>query len=326
MPHPEVAFQLPCRLPLSELVSLARQAEQAGFDEVWAVEDCFYAGGIATTASVLASTERVRVGIGILPAVARNPAFTAMELAAVAELHPGRLVAGIGHGVPGWMRQVGAAPDSFLTALGETLDAVRRLLHGETVTVEGAHVRLDGVRLEFPPPVVPQILAGVRRPKSLAVSGRHADGTLLAEPATPEYIAAARRSIDEGRGDVGRAGHRVTAYTWFHVAEDAAKARDALRPEIARIVAQPAWGVHLTPLDFAAELGALAELPVDERAAALRDEWIDALAVVGTPADCARRLGELHAAGADGIVLCPPVEIEDQLRLAAEHVLPLVRS
>lgn len=326
MPQPELAFQLPRQLPLSELVPLARQAEQAGFGEVWVVEDCFYAGGIAAAASVLASTEHVRVGTGILPAVARNPAFTAMELAAVAELHPGRLIAGIGHGMPDWMRQVGATPESSLAALSETLDAVRRLLHGETVTAEGRHVHLDGVRLEFPPPVVPQILAGVRGPKSLAVSGRHADGTLLAEPATPDYVAAARRSIGEGRGDVGRAGHRVTTYTWFHVADDAAKAHDALRPAIAEVVTRPEWAAHLAPLDFGGELGALAALSAEERAGALRDEWIDALAVVGTPADCARRLGELHAAGADGIVLCPPGATEVQLQLAAEHVLPLVRS
>ena len=55
----------------------------------------------------LAVTERLAVGIGILPAVARNPAITAMELATLAGLAPGRVVAGIGHGVQEWMAQVG---------------------------------------------------------------------------------------------------------------------------------------------------------------------------------------------------------------------------
>ena len=41
-------------------------------------------------------------------AVARNAAFTAMEIAALAELYPARLIIGLGHGMAGWMRQIGA--------------------------------------------------------------------------------------------------------------------------------------------------------------------------------------------------------------------------
>ncbi len=92
---------LPRDLAAAEIVPFARRAEELGFGEVWIVEDLGFHGGIAQAATVLAVTSRIRVGIGILPAGARNVAFTAMELATLARLHPGRLVAGIGHGVPG---------------------------------------------------------------------------------------------------------------------------------------------------------------------------------------------------------------------------------
>ncbi|RCV55853.1 LLM class flavin-dependent oxidoreductase [Marinitenerispora sediminis] len=325
MPRPKVGFTFPCRLPLSELPPLAREVERGGFDELWIVEDCFLAGGIAAAATALAVTGRVTVGVGILPAVARNAAFTAMELAALAEAHPGRLIAGIGHGMPEWMRQIGAAPASPLTALAEHLDAVRRLLAGETVTTEGRYVRLDGVRLEFPPAVVPPVVAGVRGPKSLRVSGRHADGTHLAEPASPEYIAAALRSVEAGRTSPERP-HRLDVNAWFHVDEDRDRARAELRPTIAAAVVDPALSAHIEPTGFAAEARELAALPEAERVAAVPDAWVDALAVVGTPEDCARRITELHAAGAESVVLYPPGDAAEQLSRAAGRVLPLLRG
>ncbi len=40
------------------------------------------------------------------------------------------------------------------------------------------------------PDGVPPLLAGVRGPRSLALAGRVADGTVLAEPTTPERVRA----------------------------------------------------------------------------------------------------------------------------------------
>ncbi len=108
----------------ADLTAYAQRAEQLGFDTLWVVEDCFLGGGIAQAVAALAATSRITVGLGILPAAARNPAFAAMELATVAGLHPGRVIVGIGHGMRGWMGQAGCSPASPLTLLRETLPAV----------------------------------------------------------------------------------------------------------------------------------------------------------------------------------------------------------
>ena len=92
------------------LPDFARRAEKAGFDELWVVEDCLYASGIASAATALACTDSMKVGLGIMPAVVRNPAFAAMEIATLARLYPGRFLPGFGHGLAEWMRQVGAFP------------------------------------------------------------------------------------------------------------------------------------------------------------------------------------------------------------------------
>lgn len=201
---------------------LARHAEriQEGFDELWVVEDLPYAGGISQVAAVLDATTDVIVGHGIAPAPFRNPVALAMEWATLAELHPGRLSVGVGHGVQTWMAQIGERVDSPLTLLRESVDAVRLLLAGETVSVDGRYVQIDGVALEFPPSLPPIVSAGVSGPRSLRLSGRVAQGTILGEIHGPEAVLKARGFICEGHDASGiTEHHRLTVFAAFHVGD-----------------------------------------------------------------------------------------------------------
>jgi alkanesulfonate monooxygenase SsuD/methylene tetrahydromethanopterin reductase-like flavin-dependent oxidoreductase (luciferase family) len=94
--------------PPERLGAVAAAAEAGGLEQLWVWEDCFKESGIATAAAVLATTSRIRVAIGLLPVPLRNVALTAMEIATLARLFPGRLTVGVGHGVQDWMGQVGA--------------------------------------------------------------------------------------------------------------------------------------------------------------------------------------------------------------------------
>ena len=185
---PALGVMLPRALPADRIVPFARRAEEVGLDEVWVVEDLTFHGGIALAATILATTSRIGVGIGILPAATRAPSTAAMEAGTLAAIHPGRLQLGLGHGMPSWMRQIGVWPASPLAMLEETTTAVRSLLHGDRVTTTGRYVQVDDVALYAPPPVAPPVLLGVRGPRSLEVSGRAADGTILDMPVTPERL------------------------------------------------------------------------------------------------------------------------------------------
>ena len=315
---PDVGVVLPRDLPHGQVLEFARRADALGFDELWVVEDLGYRGGIAQAVAVLAATPRIRVGIGVLPAAARNPAFAAMEIATVAQLFPGRVDLGVGHGMPGWMRSVGAWPRSPLRLLEEHLTTVRALLRGEQVTtavpgeVAMSAVRLDGAVV---PDVVPRILAGVRGPRSLAVSGRVADGTVLAEPCTPEYIRAARAQI------AAPGAHRIVAYNVASVHDDPAVAIAQARGAL-RWIGEPDFAPHLRPLSFAAELAALRARcgSPGEFARELPDAWVAQLALAGTPATVRTRLRELADAGAASNVLIvaapdPLAALEDLARV-----------
>lgn len=255
------------------LVEAARSAERAGYDELWLWEDCFLTGGVAAWATALAATERITVGLGVMPAPARNAAFAAMETATLARLHPGRVHAGFGHGVDAWMRQVGAKPASQLALLSETVEAVRALLAGATVSVEGRYVRLRDVALDHPPAVVPPVSVGVRGPRSLELAGRCADGTVLDAGSSPGYVRWARERIAAERP------HRLTVFLWC--APDGA-ARAAAESQVAQRLA--AGGPQAE---------ALAGEP-------------DPLAAVVAAGPDDRAVADLRAAGADCVVLVPP--------------------
>ncbi|MEP7053955.1 MAG: LLM class flavin-dependent oxidoreductase, partial [Actinomycetota bacterium] len=197
------AVALP-QLPPERLRDVALAADRAGLEELWLWEDCFLTSGVATAAAMLAWTGRLRVGIGLLPAPLRNVAITAMEIATLERLFPGRLRVGVGHGVQDWMGQVGARVESPLTLLREYTMSLGALLRGEQVSAHGRYVRLDRVALDWPPLTTPAVLAGASGPHTLRLAGEVADGTILTGGTSPDGVRRARRLIDEGRLAAGR--------------------------------------------------------------------------------------------------------------------------
>ncbi|KAF2417289.1 LLM class flavin-dependent oxidoreductase [Microbacterium sp. B35-30] len=188
-------------------------AESAGLPELWIWEDCFRQSAFATVGAALAWTDALRIGIGIAPMPLRNVAATAMELATIERLFPGRLLPGVGHGVLDWMGQAGARVASPLTLMREYVPALRSLLAGDEVTTAGRYVSLDGVRLDYPPASPPLVYAAAEGPKTLRLSGEVADGTVLDSGHTAEEYATATAAIREARELAGRGGrHDVVAY------------------------------------------------------------------------------------------------------------------
>jgi len=200
--------------PPEELREVVLAADRAGVDELWLWEDCFRQGGLTSAAAALAWSERLTVGIGLLPVPLRNPALAAMEIATLARTFPGRFVPAVGHGVLDWMGQVGARAASPMTLLREYTDAVRHLLHGETVTTAGRYVQLDAVALDWPPEQPPPLIVGGRGPKTITLAGESGDGVLLDSPiATPEYVATESARATAAAQSAGRPALQVIVFT-----------------------------------------------------------------------------------------------------------------
>jgi alkanesulfonate monooxygenase SsuD/methylene tetrahydromethanopterin reductase-like flavin-dependent oxidoreductase (luciferase family) len=291
--------------PPEDLPAFARRAEDDGFAELWLVEDCFLTGGLTMAATALASTRELVVGIGLLPVTLRNPALAAMEIAGLARVHPDRLVVAFGHGVEPWMRQIDARPPDRLAALEETVAAVRALLAGEEVTMQGRHVHLEGVRLAHPPAAPPPVLIGTTGPRGLAAAGRSADGILLPEGAVPQAVRWAHSTAG--------GGGTTAVYAWLSLDDDRSAAAAALTPYVQD---WQRYGLYATLSEQAG---------IDDDAAALEGDRLRALGVAGDARDCARAIAELWAAGADSVVLLPRSDaLDQQLARFGAEVRPLL--
>jgi 5,10-methylenetetrahydromethanopterin reductase len=233
-PVPALGLCFVPTMPPETLVHLARTVEAAGLDELWVWEDCFKESGIASAGVALASTSRIRVGIGLLPTPLRNVALTAMEVATLARIFPGRLLPGVGHGVQEWMGQVGARARSPLTLLEEYATALRALLGGEPVTTHGDYVHLDAVRLDWPPTPVPPLFIGGTGPKSIDLAARLGDGYLSPNAWTDARIADVSAQVTAVRG----IGH---PFVFSEIAATGPGARERVDAEM------PRWGAEAAP-------------------------------------------------------------------------------
>ncbi len=264
-------------------------AEAAGVAELWVWEDCFGQSAFASVGAALAWTERLRIGIGIAPMPLRNVALTAMEIATLERLFPGRLLPGVGHGVQSWMAQAGARVRSPLTLMREYVPALRALLAGERIEVQGDYVTLADVTLDHAPDTAPAVYAAAEGPRTLRLSGEVADGTVLDSRHTPAELAAAVSSIRAARSEAGRdGGHDMVAYV---------------------VTA------------FGADAEARAVAAVGER-----DEPVER-ALWGEPAEVADRARAFFDAGVDDIVLQPTSRVDlREFYAAAGEVARLVEA
>lgn len=288
-----------------KLVGFAKKAEQAGFDEIWVTEDCFYTGGIASAAVALANTSTIAVGVGILPAVVRNPVFTAMEIATLSRIYPGRFLPGLGHGVERWMQQIGEFPASQLTALEEIVFTVRELLAGKRVDYDGKQVHLSQTKLIHPPVQIPPVYLGVRGPKSLALSGRMTEGTILAEYSSPAYVSWARQQIEMGKKEGDQHHHHLTVFVLACPAA-AGDARAQLKPLVASAILSGRKDMYFEPLGILPQVRQLRQgKDVETLTPLIPDAWIDDLAIFGTPKNWNLCIERFVSAGAGSIVLVP---------------------
>lgn len=312
-------------LPPESLGLAARQAEEAGFDEVWVSEDFFFTGGIAGAAIALGATERVRVGLGVVSALVRHPALLAMELATLARAYPGRFTPGIGLGVPAWMDQMGLLPESPLGAVRECLTILRGLLEGDEVDHDGRLFSLRGARLTHAPAQRLPIELGVIGPRLLRLSGALADGTVLSVLAGDEYVRYAREAIEAGRREAGRSDpHRVTVLAIYSVSPDGAAARAAAREALAFYAAAGGTNALTDAAGISASLSALLRGGTAAVRESMPADWVERLTVSGDPDDVVARIRGLHAAGADAVALFPvPADrLEELVEVTAAEVIP----
>ncbi len=309
-----LALALSGKRSAASAVELARQAEDAGFAEVWLTEDYCERGAFALAGALAAATSTARIGIGVVNPWTRHSVVTAMETAALAELAPGRVVLGLGSSNPRWMQdQLGIPFERPLSVLRETTAVVRDVLSGDPVRAnDGLHDVDAG--LAFTPPGPIPIFLGVKGDRALRLAGDAADGVLLSVLSSPAYIRWARERVGDAH---------VAAYVAMSCDPDHHAARESLRAFVATFL-----GIH-GDHPITREAGLDPELAATFRQAWLDgaprldlvdDGLLDTFVVAGDVDHCRSLVDRLVAAGLDTVV------IHDQLQEDTASYLASVRA
>ncbi|MER8072288.1 LLM class flavin-dependent oxidoreductase [Streptomyces sp. NPDC094034] len=318
---PIVGVGLARELPTAFVVPAARAVEAAGLSDLWVVEGPYFPGAMSTASAALTATEHINVGLGVVSAVSRNPVITAMEIATLAGLAPGRVIGGIGHGNQSWMEDIGERRASPLTTLAEVLDAVRGLLRGDELAVEGQDVTLRKARLEQLPNPVPPVFTGVSGPKSIVLAGQHADGLVMAGRPGPTYLKQVRESA------AASDDFEIVAFVSASLDTDRDRVREQMAPGIASSVTNRQ--VSMLALPFYDELAARVAERGAEAVLKAPDEWWLEFGAIGTPDDALAHVEALARAGVDRAIFyfMPDQSLwESQVELVGREVLPHITA
>jgi probable F420-dependent oxidoreductase len=268
-----VGVQLPeveRHVPWPEYLSMARAAEEVGFDSVWVGDHLLYRGdgreergpwdAWSVLAATAAATERIRLGPLVACTAFSSPGLLARKAAAVQEISRGRLVLGLG---AGWneaeFRAFDIPFDHRASRFGEAFEIIRRLLAGERVTFEGRFERVHDAVVLPRPATPPPLMIGSTGERVLRTALGHVDAWNIWHELygnTPEGFARENARVTQLVRATGREPSEVLRSATVFIAVDGGE-RD--RPHTPN--APPLTG---SPHRIARGLADLAAAGVDE--------------------------------------------------------------
>ncbi len=279
--------------PVGEVVELAIRAEQLGYTRCWVYDEGLVTRDVYVTLAAIASrTSSIRLGPGITNPYVRHPGATATAIATIDELSGGRAFLGLGAGGGLTLDPLAIGRHRPLTAVRETVSALRRLFAGEMVTTEGpGPVTFDRARLGYGRADMEIILAG-RGPKMTALGAEVADGFTLSY-VHKELLGEAVTVLRAGAGRSGR-DFLITYCTL--VANTDAELEECRRQLTFRLVDNPPrvqQMIGMTGADVTAIREALALGGPAAASQLVRDEWIPHFIIIGSPAEATAELNML---------------------------------
>jgi 5,10-methylenetetrahydromethanopterin reductase len=320
-----VALYLQDAHDIRQGIELVRYAEAKGFDAVWQADSRLVRDAVVPMAAFAASTDRIKIGSGVIDIWTRNAARLASTFSTLDDLAPGRMICGLGAWWDPLAAKVGIDRSRPLKVMREVVDAVRGLLNNETVTMDGFHVQLDGVELDYVyqerrPKAVP-IYIGATGMQMMELTGEIADGAVLNYLVSPSYNVGALEALGRGAAKAGRTIDEIDRpqLVVCSVNEDRDAALDGARLLVTQYLGQQphimkASGVPQTLLD---EIGEVLTWPAthDQVVAASKlvpDDIVQMITASGTPDEVRAKVDEYVASGCTCPILYP---LADDVRL-----------
>ena len=327
-----------------EAADLVKAAESAGFDSVWVAEsygsDC-----VSVLAWLAAQTETIKLGAAIMQVPARPPAAAAMAGATIDALSGGRFIFGFGPSGPqvseGWYGVPYAKPWGRTR---EYVEVVREIVaredkldhHGEHYDLplpggEGKALKLNfhPVRSEIP------VFVGAIGRKSVEMAAEIADGWIPIFFSVDAFEETWGEHLEAGFAKGGRSRSDLEISPTLQVAIDGDL--DAARAVVKAGLLLYFGGMGSRKTNFYVDLahrfgfGEVADEVQrlyqdgkrEEAYAAIPDEIVDVVAMIGTEDEVSQRLSEFAKAGIDRVIVSPFHAGEEGARHTIERLAEL---
>ena len=303
----DVSAGISPRQSLESWSSFVAALEAQGVRRIWVIDSQLAMKDVYVGLAVAAlNTQRIGLGTGVTNAVTRHPTVTANAIAAIGELSHGRAFLGLGAGDSA-LYGVGLKPQK-VAEVEEAITFFRAVLGGAEGRLGGRGYRLPHVTATVP------IYLAVSQERMCDLAGRLADGAIVMGPAQPDMVRRQVGWIDNGlkTANRSRADFEIAFVATMSAAATLPTALDEVRSWAstqARLLAHyKELPESLRPFgheirrsaasyDYAEHLSTRAR-----HSAAVSDDLVRALAVVGTPDECAERLRALQANGIDAFI------------------------
>jgi limonene 1,2-monooxygenase len=316
-------------LALERDLRLVQWLDELGFQEAWIGEH--HSGGMEIIdspelfiAAAAERTEHIRLGTGVVSLPYHHPLNVANRIVQLDHMTRGRIMFGAGPGLlVSDATMMGIDPVATRDRLAESLDAILRLLQGETVTEATDWYTLDNARvhlLPFSDPHPPVCVASAVTPSGGRLAGKHGLGLLCVAANDDQAFDALDTNWEIACDVAAKSGRQMDRRQLrlvmpMHLARSPEQARDEIRYGCAEYVAytnndKDRWMVPpgVDPADWVAD---------------------NNVAVIGTPDDAIERIEKLLGKqGEFGVMLIQVLPWADtdatrrSMELYAHHVMP----
>ncbi len=307
---------------------LIEKAEGLGFDSVWTAE-AYGNDAVVPLSFIAARTSKIRIGTAIMQMPGRTPAMTAMTAMSLDAMSGGRFTLGLGPSGPqvveGWHGMAFGRP---LTRTREYISIVRTILRREArLEHKGFHYQIpftdEGATglgkplksiLHGRPDM--KIFTASISPKGLECAGEVADGVfpVWMDPDQPELIEThISAGIAKAGGDKRRADFELSPFVTVVVGDDLERCRGPVKGMLALYIGgmgargKNFYNSYASRLGFEEDAVKIQDLFLSgkkgEAMAAVPDELVDKIALVGPKERIADRVGAWKSSGVDSMLL-----------------------
>lgn len=280
----------------SEIQAIAREAEEAGFDAIFATE---VNNDVMATAQLMGTaTRRIQVGTWIANIYVRHSYACAQAAALIADVTDGRFVLGLGVSHPPVNRALGIDMGDAPSMLRRYVTAVRGWLRGE-----GPPTHLPQRPSVKPVP----LYVAAATSSTVELAGELADG-IMPFLWSADRVKLSQTWIERGRAKASGLGKvDVTLGLPTFIGDDLTAMQEAARANLGLYTTFPFFQRLFRASGFGAEVE---QMEKGVGGPSLSNRILDAVCLTGPLTRCREQLAAFRASGVDLPILVAPIGVE----------------